>query len=80
MDIQTPVKFYRRRQLAARFSCSETQIYLWEKSGYLPSVRLPGVRAVFYTEEAVERFGRALSAGNLNLALQGAAFDCEALA
>ena len=48
----------RVRDVAAFLGVSERQIFIWVREGILNPVRIPGLRAVRFTREAVERLAR----------------------
>ena len=50
--------FLRRRDTAAAFGVSESVVLMWERTGELRPIRLPGLRAVRHRREDVEALAR----------------------
>ena len=58
-----PPVLLRRRDAAAALAVSESQVMVWERTGLLRPVKLPGLRAVRLFREDVERLAASWRAG-----------------
>jgi len=57
--------FLRRRDTAAALSISESLVLVFERRGWLPVVRLPGLRAVRHSRDDVEALAKRIRSGEL---------------
>ncbi len=52
------VKLRRRREAAGILAVSQTQVWKFEREGLLTRIRIPGLRAVRYSDEEVQALAR----------------------